>query len=565
MSLRRGLLYTATGSTAFSFRTLDLGLTVPAGLVARDGSQLIYHQGKLHMIGGWNPAHFSSTNDSTNQHWVNPTPDNPATWTRLADAPFSGVHWFGCASKDGFIWKWGNDTQNPGKTSYKYSEATGWVLVSSEMTGDWGDRYVAGYCEHKGYFYTVGGVSTLLGPYYYDVIRSNDCVNWTTVGTLPVGNYLAPVVVSDGFNLYVWGGGSYLSVSVNDAILKSVDDGANWTNIGTLPSALRGTYQGGAYFRGKFWHLNGFNSAVNQIGLYYTSDFSSWTRLYDNPIATHASGFGQSPTKLYRFTGNLDNFIYSLYSIPKPSNAIASAAAAIYSVRNNSAFSGNYSMEVVNSSGATADIGFNGNDINEAAMNEHMGSGDLFVSKWYDRSGNSNNATNIAGSRPRVGTSGALHKVNGKVAVYHPSGSVRLLFDSPISLGTQHTVFAVINFTESNREFIGAGGNVYMVFQGFFNGGGALAEGFSTVPNSQQLLTDFRSERILTRFLNSQAATNSRPISSNNSFTPTNLSGESDPNYNFIGYMQEVIIYAGDKLEAKSGIEQNINQYYSIY
>jgi hypothetical protein len=54
-------------------------------------------------------------------------------------------------------------------------------------------------------------------------------------------------------------------------------------------------------------------------------------------------------------------------------------------------------------------------------------------------------------------------------------------------------------------------------------------------------------------------------ITANPDFIITNLSGESNPAYNFIGYMQEVIIYAGDRLNQKAGIEQNINEYYSIY
>jgi len=560
-------------ASSFVFRTIDLNTDTPVNLVARDGPALVWHENKLHLIGGWNPAEFAATNDSTNEHWVNATPDDPSTWTQLADAPFDGVHTFGCVSVGGFIWKFGNDLQNTGKTSYKYNEADGWVLVSAAMTGDWGDRYVAAYTYHQGYFYAAGGVTALPGTYLTSVVRSSDCINWTTVGSLPAGDYLSSILVSDGSSLYLWGGGTYLS-SGQTAILKSTDGGANWTNIGTLPAAMRGTYQKGEYFEGKFWHLNGTINGTgdNDRGVYYTSDFSTWTQLYDNPKETHASGFGVADGKLYRITGNMDNFMYSIDGIATPENTIPTGAEVIYSVRNQSNFVGSYAMEVQRSSdNTTLDIGFVGNDIDEAAMTTFMGAGDLYVSKWYDRSGNGNHATNTIGNRPRIGSAGVLDKVNGKVAVYHTGGNVRLVFGSSINLGTQHTVFSVINQTTNDREFIGGGANTYMCYRGAtdtfinINGSTGTNTGGDFALNNQFILTDFRNGRIYQRYYDGSISFNSFALSGNNSFTITNLSGESDPAFNFVGYMQEVIIYANDKLNEKAGIEQNINEYYSIY
>ena len=560
----------------FLFRTLDLGIDVPAGLVARDGAQLVYNEGKLHLIGGWNPAEFAATNDSTNEHWVNATPDDPTGWAQLSDAAFDPVHTFGCVSKDGFIWKFGNDLSYPGKTSYKYNEAGGWTLVSAAMTGDWGDRYIAGCCVHKGKFYAAGGVDNLPGNYLTSVIESTDCINWTQVGTLSphgggadIAAWFSPILVSDGSNLYLWGGGIYLSTG-QDGVYKSTDNGATWNIIATLPSVMTGTYQNGAYFEGKFWHLQGFRSGANRRGLYYTTDFQTWTQLYDNPLDCHASGFGVADGKLYRLTGNLDNFYYSVEGIVTPENTIPTGAEAIYSVRNHPNFVGSYAMEVQRSSdNTTLDIGFVGNDIDEAAMTTFMGVGDLYVSKWYDRSGNGNHATNTLGNRPRIGSGGVLDKVNGKVAAYHSSGNVRFVLDSSINISNQHSIFTVVNFTANDREFIGGGGNTFMVYRATggssFNANGHSANGFGEISLSQSLLTDVRDVRIYTRFVDGQAFNFSRPVSGTGDFIITNLSGESDPAYNFVGYMQEVIIYAGDKLQEKSGIEQNINDYYSIY
>lgn len=557
-------------ASSFVFRTIDLNTNTPVDLVVRDGSALVYYEGKLHLIGGWNPVDFAATNDSTNEHWVNSTPDDPSTWTQLSDAPFDGVHVFGCVVTGGFIWKFGNDFQNAGKTSYKYNEADGWVLVSAAMTGDWGDRYIAAHCYQGGYFYAAGGVDAIPPvTYLTSVVRSSDCVNWSTVGNLPAGDYSGCILVSDGSSLYLWGGGTYTSTG-QSAILKSTDGGANWTNIGTLPVDMRGTLQDGVYFEGKFWHLQGFRDSANRFGLFYTTDFATWTQLYDNPKETHGSGFGVGNGKIYRVTGNFDNFMYSVDGIPTPENTIPTGAEAIYSVRNHPNFVGEYAMQVQRSSdNATLDIGFVGNDIDEAAMTTFMGAGNLFVSKWYDRSGNGNHATNVLGSRPRIGNGGVLDKLNGKVALNHTSESQLLVFDSPMNLGTTHFISAVFSVS-GDKAFIGGTSNVYLFYRdasaSYVNVGGAFVDDFATYPTStQQIITDFRDNRIYSRFLNGQAINFSQSIGTNPNFIITNMGGDGGVGYGFVGYAQEVIIYGDDRLNEKAGIEQNINDYYSIY
>ena len=70
-----------------------------------------------------------------------------------------------------------------------------------------------------------------------------------------------------------------------------------------------------------------------------------------------------------------------------------------YSVRKlRTAYAGSC-MRVRNGSSVELDIGFDGSgNLDEAALLTHCGSGDGFVTKWYDQSGNGGNMEQGTGS-----------------------------------------------------------------------------------------------------------------------------------------------------------------------
>lgn len=555
----------------YLFKTLDLGINIPVDLVVRDGARLCWQNNKLHLLGGWNVTVFEPTNDSTNEHWINETPDDPTTWVQLANAPWDGAHAYQLDVVDDVIYKYGNDVQNSGRTAYKYTTSGGWELITADMGEVWGDRYTGIGRYHEGYFYHVGGTTSGI-VYHFDILRCTTAfTDWEIVGTLPNTElYLAGCLESINGRLIFWGGGQYLSDSTNTKVYEISDGGSTVTELATLPSEMRGTYTNSAVYDNKIWHSNGYTTTTgNKFGWYYSDDYGvTWTQLYDNSSATHAAALAASSTKLYRLTGNYDNYYYSVEKIVANDNVIPNSASAIYSVRNDSSFVGDYAMEVQRSSdNTTLDIGFVGNDIDEAAMIDFMGVGDLYISKWYDRSGNGNNATNTLGNRPRVGSGGVLDKINGKLAILSIAGET-LLFDNSINLATHHTIFAVTQFSQFDKEFIGGAGNVYLVYNASsssaFNANSGIAVNFASIPlNQQKMLTDLRNDRIYTRYLNSQAHNYSQTVSANNDFVITSIGGEAG--YRMIGYVQEIIIYASDKTSYKKGIETNINNYFNVY
>jgi hypothetical protein len=98
-------------------------------------------------------------------------------------------------------------------------------------------------------------------------------------------------------------------------------------------------------------------------------------------------------------------------------------AAAAYSVRKLDKDYTGYCMKVREDSGDTeADIGFDSNgDLDTAAIATHCGSANGYVVTWYDQSGNSNNATQSTGtSQPQIynGTAVITVESGGKPGVF---------------------------------------------------------------------------------------------------------------------------------------------------
>jgi len=97
----------------------------------------------------------------------------------------------------------------------------------------------------------------------------------------------------------------------------------------------------------------------------------------------------------------------------------ASGATAAYSLRQLKS-SATKAVRVREDSGNTeTDIGFSGGALDETALLNHVGSNNGFVTKWYDQSGNSNDASNsTASEQPKIyDANNGLVKENGKPAL----------------------------------------------------------------------------------------------------------------------------------------------------
>ena len=245
-------------------------------------------------------------------------------------------------------------------------------------------------------------------------------------------------------------------------------------------------------------------------------------------------------------------------------------AAAAYSLRLlNTDFTGDAIVVRRSSDNATQSIGFVDGELDVDTLNTFCSGANGFITTWYDQSGNGNNATNTtASSQPKIYDSvTGVSLENGKPSIN----------------------FSVVNQTYLTSDF----GTVYTqpntIFTVFnkFNSSGFVYDGISIgIRNAQfstrlfvgsnlddaLLLTDFNKQIVLSALYNttnSFAYVNSNLNASGNvgseSMSGITIGNRLDFTAAYSGTMQEMIIYTTNETSNRTGIETNINNFYSIY
>lgn len=266
------------------------------------------------------------------------------------------------------------------------------------------------------------------------------------------------------------------------------------------------------------------------------------------------------------------------------------SAASAYSLRQLNT-SASYAVRVRSSSdNSEADIGFTANgDLDTSALTTHCGSGDGFVTKWYDQSGNSNDGLQTTtGFQPKIFDSGSVILQDEKPAIQFDGTDD--FFSTTDYLGTpsEAHLFSVNKMTSSSDTNL----NFRPIFSKDLNTNNPIADflyryhGSSGIqmrignddwgPSGSSTTGLFDVQNLITFeynastgeiFVNgSSVATSNAPA---DTFTDSNapvLIGKHE-NYSqyFIGTMQELIFYTSDQSINRSSIETNINSYYSIF
>ncbi len=242
-----------------------------------------------------------------------------------------------------------------------------------------------------------------------------------------------------------------------------------------------------------------------------------------------------------------------------------------YSVRKlRTAYTGDC-MRVRNGSSVELDIGFDSSgNLDESALLTHCGSGDGFVVKWYDQSGNGGDIENsTTAEQPQIVSSGAVLKSNGKPVIEGNNASYATHLDliSPkntyITTTGQHYFFAVCNANagsvlyaenQANRwALVAQNGSTSTAIEGTaYSGNSYRRNGASYTPANRNAVHDDNVSQSL--------------ITVDGILQTT---GDFRVGYSFSFFdmwdMQEFIIYQGDKSSIQSDIETAINGHYTIY
>ena len=312
------------------------------------------------------------------------------------------------------------------------------------------------------------------------------------------------------------------------------------------------------------WKRNGSNigSATNSTYTLVTADVGQSIKC--TVTATNGAGSVNADSNtvvpVSAFTGLLDTY---------PN------ASAAYSLRKlRTAYTGNC-IQVRRSSDNTAqNFGFVNNVLDTASLLTFVGAGDGFVTTWYDQSGNANNLTQATVlNQPQIVSSGSVINEALKPTLKFDGLNNRMT-NSTINISQPITRFIVgkstggglpDTFADSNDS-----ANRFAIYRA---GDGAFYSSYANAGTQIGILGNAN------RNLLYELGNNTTSVIARNGLTGTTgnvgtngLNGLtigdlriSGAGYILQGNIQEMIIYGSNQSTNRTGIESNINTFYTIY
>ena len=250
-------------------------------------------------------------------------------------------------------------------------------------------------------------------------------------------------------------------------------------------------------------------------------------------------------------------------------------AAAAYSLRLlDNTYAGS-AIRVRRSSDSTEqDIGFSSGELDTATLLTFAGAGDAFVSTWYDQSGNANNATqSVQVDQPQIVLGGAVIVENGNPTLQIGDGYMDA--DSSISFTSDYFISSVFNTntTQAFNMLLGSYNDTQSFLSlrtdeiktrnstGLIKTFGGVATGLSY--NKQHLLTLSRASNSLQPSVDGNVKT-AQTTSGTYNYDELFSYSSGNAGFRFGGNCQEIIMYGIDQLSNRTGIETNIDTFYSI-
>jgi hypothetical protein len=246
-----------------------------------------------------------------------------------------------------------------------------------------------------------------------------------------------------------------------------------------------------------------------------------------------------------------------------------SGAAAAYSLRKlRTAYTG-AAIEVYNGT-SYQDIGFNVfGELDTVSLAAFCGGNNGFVSKWYDQSGNANDATQTTtANQPKIydGTTGVVTR-SGKNAIDF-TGAYSLSSSSG-SMAQPNTTFAVSDFvsgkvidavTGRRNIEVQSGGNIAL-WAGSSPFTATTGGGYSGTSNLQIISTVLDGSNTEHKLNNNSAQTCAAATNSSTGFYFGGQVGSTNGSM----YISEFVAYESDQSANRDNIHTNQNTFYSIY
>jgi hypothetical protein len=255
------------------------------------------------------------------------------------------------------------------------------------------------------------------------------------------------------------------------------------------------------------------------------------------------------------------------------------SASAAYSLRKLRTEYIGSAIEVRRTNNDVADIGFTSTgELDTAALLAFTGTGALdngFITTWYDQSGNGRNATQTtAANQPQIVSSGSVITENGKPALDF-DGSNSWMNASSVNISAPTTYFTVTkrDVTSGGKRNLFDGiisrqenciSSFALPLRYTIGNGTTNLFGSITPPSTNQELQvstfDGSSSGLYVNGFSEISGT----ITSS-SVTNLGIGRDTDASDLLDGKYQELILYPSNQSLNRSGIQDNLNDFYSIY
>jgi len=268
---------------------------------------------------------------------------------------------------------------------------------------------------------------------------------------------------------------------------------------------------------------------------------------------------------------------------PRPENILPvfllndyPGASAAYSLRKvDSAYAGSAIKVRRSSDNTEQDIGFVNNRLDTGSLTTFVGSGNGFVSVWYDQSGNGRHVSqSVLASQPRIVSASIIENIGGRPVLNWHTSSVYLnrqnttysasaaffVARASSSMSTYAAVFGGANLGSSNGAIrILLTQAYYAAISTGVNTGGDLtfSDGIFYI-NDNIISASFDNNRKY-HIGSVMAGSASRVL------TAVQIGVENLTSRAWSGQIQEMILYPNDQSASRANIQNNINGYYVVY
>lgn len=249
-------------------------------------------------------------------------------------------------------------------------------------------------------------------------------------------------------------------------------------------------------------------------------------------------------------------------------------AKAAYSLRKIRSTYNGYAIRVRRSSDNTSlDIGFKlDGSLDTTSLLSFVGSNDGFISIWYDQANSYNLIQNTSTNQLRIVLSGVLDTLNGKPSAYNSAGGInrfmKVSFGS--NLAQPNTYFHLGSHTNTIGYILDneSGATQSAIYQGSATSlrlfaGSDLSLTYTPNIGTQRLI--FAMTNSTTSRLGVNGATGSTGNANTGFMNGLTVGASVSSTSGNLAHHQEIIVFNSNQLTNRTGIEANINSYYSTY